>query len=288
MSDQVTQAAVLASEIGEAIGFSFADAEPGDEHLNDDGAWEHHFETDPSWGFIAAGPDGPIETTYPEWGEVEVPSYRWCVFHDGALAAMFSPTDGTVGGFVAIEGVDDVADLEDAMIDALQRERDALQDDEEIMTDGGFEIEREDCGRCGGTGQITEMVAGRSGLVLCPNCDNIPEHAVPADPPEDPEVRLAEIEARRDDLAEKKERAQDLWSDIHEARDLLSEAARSDLVPDETGTKFGHVTNQIEMLLRSFDVARGIHYEQDQLKREKAEVQTLVEHLDEPAAGEGQ
>lgn len=136
MSEQVTQAAVLASEIGEAVGFSFADAEPDDEHLNADGAWEHHFETDPSWSFVAAGPDGPIETTYEGWGEIEVPSYRWCVFHNGALAAMFSPTDGTVGGFVAIEGVDDVADLEDAMIDAFERERDALRGGEEPEAGG--------------------------------------------------------------------------------------------------------------------------------------------------------
>lgn len=292
MSDDadVIELAALAAQIGEEIGFSFADVDdPEDsEHLNEDGAWEYHFETDPSWGFIAAGPDGPIETTYPEWGEVEVPSYRWCVFHDGALAAMFSPTDGTVGGFVAIEGVDDVADLEDAMIDALQRERDALQDDGEIMTDGGFEIEREDCGRCGGSGQVAEMVAGRSGLVSCPACDNIPEYAVPDDPPDDPEARLAEIEERNAELAEKKRRAQELRSDIHEARDLLAEAARNDLVPDDTGTKFDHVTDQIEMLLRSFDVARGIDHEQDQLGREKAEIQTLVECLDEPAAGEAQ
>lgn len=130
MSEQVTEAAVLASQIGEAIGFSFADAEAGGEHLNDDGAWEHHFETDSSWGFVAAGPDGPIETTYPGWGEVEVPPYRWCVFHDSALAAMFSPKGGTVGGFVVVEGVDDVADLEGAMIDALREERDALRGEE--------------------------------------------------------------------------------------------------------------------------------------------------------------
>lgn len=170
--------------------------------------------------------------------------------------------------------------------EAGQRAPDRESEDgtEEIVTDGGFEIEREDCGRCGGTGQITEMVGGRSGLVCCPSCDNIPEYAVPNDPPDDPKARLAEIEERRDELTEKKERARELRSDIHDARGLLSEAASSDLVPDDTGTKFDHVTDQIEMLLRSFDVARGISYEKDQLDREKTEIQTLLQYIDEMEA----
>lgn len=128
MAEQVTQAAMLAREIGEAIGFSFANV--GDEHLNDDGAWEHHFETDPSWGFLAAGPDGPIRTSYPGWGAVTVEPFRWCVFHDGALAAVITPKGGSVGGLVAVEGVENVVELEDAMLDALRRERDALREGE--------------------------------------------------------------------------------------------------------------------------------------------------------------
>jgi hypothetical protein len=38
----------------------------------------------------------------------------------------------------------------------------AGDEDDEIVTDGGIEIEREDCPRCGGSGEVTEMVAGRS------------------------------------------------------------------------------------------------------------------------------
>lgn len=141
-------------------------------------------------------------------------------------------------------------------------------------------IDREDCGRCGGSGQITKEIAGRSGLVPCPECENVPESVIPNDPPDDPQARLAEIEERSDELTEKKERVRELRSDIHEARDLLAEAASSDLVPDDTGTKFDHITDQIEMLLRSFDVARGIHYEREQLGREKNELYTLLEYVD--------
>lgn len=109
----------------------------------------------------------------------------------------------------------------------------------------------------------------------------MPEYAVPNDPPADPQARLDEIEARRDELNERKERARELRSGIHNARDTLSEAANDDLVPDDTGTKFEHVTDQIEMLLRSLDVTRGIGYEREQLDREKTEVQTLLKHIGE-------
>lgn len=154
-------------------------------------------------------------------------------------------------------------------------------EDDEIVTDGGIEIEREDCPRCGGSGEVTEMVAGRSGLAPCPNCDNVPEYAVPNDPPADPKARLDEIEARRDELNERKERARKLRADIRNARDMLSETANDDLVPDDTGTKIEHVTDQIEMLLRSLDMTRGISYDREQLDREKAEIQTLLKHIGE-------
>jgi hypothetical protein len=157
----------------------------------------------------------------------------------------------------------------------------AGDEDDEIVTDGGIEIEREDCPRCGGSGEVTEMVAGRSGLAPCPNCDNVPEYAVPNDPPADPKARLGEIEARRDELNERKERARKLRADIRNARDMLSEAANDDLVPDNTGTKFEHVTDQIELLLRSLDMTRGISYDREQLDREKAEIQTLLQHIGE-------
>jgi len=61
---------------------------------------------------------------------------------------------------------------------------DAEDSDSESTDDCTFE--RKDCGQCGGSGEIVEMVAGRSGLVDCPSCENIPESAVPDKIPDDP------------------------------------------------------------------------------------------------------
>lgn len=143
-------------------------------------------------------------------------------------------------------------------------------------------IEREDCGRCDGTGQITKMVAGRSGLVSCPNCDNVPKYAVPDDPPADPRARLDEILARRDELSEQKQQAKRLRSDVNDAREMLSGAADNDLMPADAEAKLDHIAEQIRLVMREVDVIRGIGYEEQQLNREKAELHTLLKHIDEP------
>lgn len=56
-SATISELATLAEQIAEAVGFSFADAaEPAEsEHLNTDGAWEYHFETDDKWASLLAG-----------------------------------------------------------------------------------------------------------------------------------------------------------------------------------------------------------------------------------------
>jgi len=161
-------------------------------------------------------------------------------------------------------------------------------DDETHTNDGEFVTERENCSRCGGSGEVTEMVAGRSGLVPCPNCDNVPEYAIPNDPPENPKKRLDEISVRRDELDERDEHARALRTDIHDAREALSEAANDDLVPDSIAAKFEHITEQIDMLRQSLNVERGIGYEREQLDREKAEIQTLLEHIDGAESDESQ
>jgi hypothetical protein len=68
--------------------FSFADVAAAI-HLNADGAWEYHFETDDAWGFVAARPDRPVETTYPEGGAITDKPYHWCVFYEKSLATVF-------------------------------------------------------------------------------------------------------------------------------------------------------------------------------------------------------
>ena len=124
MSEQITESALRACELAQAVGFSFGDVpdDPAEsEHLNADGAWEYHFETAPEWGFVAAGPvDAPIETTYDGW-PVTVSPYHWSVFKDETPVSVFSPADGTIVGTGAIE---------DTMLRAFQYEIDCVGGDE--------------------------------------------------------------------------------------------------------------------------------------------------------------
>jgi hypothetical protein len=119
------EAATLACEIATAIGMSVTTEHDSatNEYLNADGAWEYHFATDPAWGFVVAGADGPITTTYDgspygDWRKLTLDPYQWCLFCDDAPVAVVSPTETTVGGPKA---------LETAMIDALRTEREALR-----------------------------------------------------------------------------------------------------------------------------------------------------------------
>jgi hypothetical protein len=123
----IPEIALLAAQIGEAIGFSFEDAEPPatSEHLNSDGAWEYHFETDDRWGFVAAAPDEFIETTYPGWNVVTVQPGHWAVFYEGTFAGTVSPRGGRIGGHALLDWDADT-DLAMAMLDAFRAERDAL------------------------------------------------------------------------------------------------------------------------------------------------------------------
>jgi hypothetical protein len=119
--------ALLAAQIGKAIGFSFEDTEPPatSDHLNDDGAWEYHFETDDRWGFVAAAPDEFIETTYPGWNVVTVEPGSWAVFFEGTYAGIVSPRGGCIGGHDLLDWDEDT-DLATAMLAAFRAERDAL------------------------------------------------------------------------------------------------------------------------------------------------------------------
>ena len=146
-------------------------------------------------------------------------------------------------------------------------------------------LEREDCGRCGGTGQVTEMVAGRSGMVPCPGCDNVPKYAVPESPPEDPVARLEEIDLRLTELEAEKKAWKSLRADVGEAKDLIGEVADNDLVGDEASVKLNHIREQIGMVMRHLYTGQSISYQKEQLGREKAKLRTLIDHLEEQTDG---
>lgn len=147
-------------------------------------------------------------------------------------------------------------------------------------------LQRTDCGRCGGSGQVTKAVAGRSGYVPCPSCDNVPRFAVPSDPPADSEARLAEIDERLDELEAQKAAAKELGSAVSEAASTLADAAAHDLVDDEQGTLLRHLARQV----RQLDIgghAMNIHYHQDSLVEEKQKVQLYLDHLREQRGENG-
>lgn len=142
-------------------------------------------------------------------------------------------------------------------------------------------IEREDCSRCGGSGQIPREVAGRTGFVSCPECDNIPEYALPDDPPDDPRARLEEIEQEMTELRTEKRAWKVLRSDVWEARDLLELAADDDLIPEETGVKLEHICQQIQMVMRPLDgFDHSISHQKEQLGEEREKLKTYLHHVE--------
>jgi hypothetical protein len=120
-----TEVVVLAAQIADAVGFSFADGTSPDEseHLNPDGAWEYHFETDPAWGFLAAT-DRPVTTLYPGWGPITLEPYHWYIFHEGDLIESVSPR-GSNRRTKTVTAVTDQDDREAMMREAFRTERDA-------------------------------------------------------------------------------------------------------------------------------------------------------------------
>lgn len=148
------------------------------------------------------------------------------------------------------------------------------------------EIERTDCARCGGDGQIIKGgAAGRAGYYECPNCDNVPKYAVPEDPPEDPHERIAEIDAEIEELNARKEEWEQDIGRVHDAQDALKDASGSDFFDSETKAVLDHIVHQIELTVHdNGDVGYGISMKKDQLGREKAELQTYIDALQEQEA----
>lgn len=127
IENPATKLALLAAEIDEAVGGSVGGCDTSAaSELNSDGAWEYHFETAEEWGFVAAGPDAPVETTYPGWGTIIVEPGHCAVFCDGNLAGIVSPYGGRIGGYAVAAGEGNVDELADTMVDAFQTEYDVL------------------------------------------------------------------------------------------------------------------------------------------------------------------
>lgn len=142
-------------------------------------------------------------------------------------------------------------------------------------------IERSDCPRCGGSGQTTDMVAGRSGFVPCPDCDNVPEFAVPSDPPEDPRARLEEIDGELEAMQERREECKSLRSTVREATDALDAAADSEFVSDDGGVLLDHYATQIRRLMEKEARPRNVGARKEQLLEERRKLETYVDYLDE-------
>lgn len=151
-----------------------------------------------------------------------------------------------------------------------------------VVTDGGEET----CGRCGGSGQVTKMVAGRSGLVPCPDCDTVPAYALPDEVPDDPAARIEAIDERLDELRDQNESWDETRQQVGAAKDALREAAAHDLVDDGTSERLIFLERMLGTVLHETDVQQAIQYEREQLREEKHQLETYLEHVadddDEP------
>ena len=155
-----------------------------------------------------------------------------------------------------------------------------------MSSSDGRSLPSEACGRCNGSGEIVRDVAGRAGYVECPECENVPESTLPNDVPDDPEGRIEEIDARLNELVEKKGRADALRSEINDAQSTLEAVADADLLSEEEATRFAFIAEQIGLARRGIDVQRGISHQREALKRERAKIRTLLDHLQSGSDGE--
>lgn len=144
--DVASEVAELATQIADVVGFSFADA--SDERLNSDGAWEYHFECDDRWGFVAAGPEGMVETTYPGWQTLVIEPDHWAVFHGGTLVGNVSLHGGRIKWYASPTRDEYPSDLPSAMREAFRAELDAVAPSLRLFVDpkGGSHAQAEtDC-----------------------------------------------------------------------------------------------------------------------------------------------
>lgn len=150
--------------------------------------------------------------------------------------------------------------------------------DSKTVTDGI--PDREDCARCNGSGQVTDMVAGRSGLKPCPDCDNVPEYALPDNVPEDPVARIEEIDDELEELKAERQAYRECMDRIGEAADRLNGAAKADVLPDEDATKLGFIAGQISQVMHGLQRDQGFRYQRRRLREEKRKLETLVKELE--------
>lgn len=142
-------------------------------------------------------------------------------------------------------------------------------------------IQREDCWRCDGSGQIVQEAYGHTGYVECPDCDNIPAFALPDDPPENPKERLDEIQAEKEALRERKEAWGDLEKRIREATDTLQEAAESDFFQDGQAAVLDHLAGQVSMVVHgNYDHGYSFVHGLEQLNDEEREIERYLDVLE--------
>jgi len=151
--------------------------------------------------------------------------------------------------------------------------------DSESIND--YTFERENCGLCGGSGEIVEMVAGRSGVVTCQNCDNIPKSVVPDEIPDDLEGRLEAIDAKLAALDAKEERYETARSEIQSGLNSIETALKTELYGDDHTAVLKHLADEIRRVgYRELeDIDRGIKWEREQLRDERAKLTAFLEAL---------
>ena len=141
------------------------------------------------------------------------------------------------------------------------------------------DLDRDDCAHCHGTGQIAKEVAGRSGLVHCPHCDNFPESVFPDGIPDSPHDRLDEINAELEALDEDERRLKDAQTAITAATDAIDDALDTGVFDDDTEAVLSHLKGQLSHTTRHH-LLNGPHINnaRQELRDER---HTLLWYLDE-------
>lgn len=148
------------------------------------------------------------------------------------------------------------------------------------------EIEREECSKCGGSGQITYDVMGHGGVKPCDQCDNIPKNAIPSNPPADPEAKIEELEGRIEEIKTTAAEMEQVQEQIGEVRENLRSVADSEFIDDDTAAIIDHIDTQIGQIthtVRPHAYRDQITHVRDKIRKTRR-FKELLDERSEPSA----
>jgi len=103
-------------------------------------------------------------------------------------------------------------------------------------------VDSEPCESCGGSGLVGSDLDRR----WCDDCINIPEGAIPDNPPANPYERVAEMEEKHAEIKEDEDQCEEVCDKLAEAQNIINDAAEIDVVDDGTAAVLNHLSSRLK------------------------------------------